>query len=426
MATERVNIIIEAKNQTGKAFKSADKGMAGLRKKINAHSTAIKLAAAGAVAALGTFAFQSVSEASDLEESMNAVNVVFGEGADIIHKFGRSAATNVGLARSQFNQLSSQTGALLKDVGIPMEDVADKTNMLSVRAADMASVMNTDVEVALSAINQALRGETEAIRRFTGDVTDATIEQFRLANGMSKPVKEMNEQEKRLLRMQVVMEQTDKFAGDFANTNDSLANKQRILTGRFKDAKAEIGTELMPMFEGFVDLLAGPGLEGLGNFVEGIDAVKEIAGGLGNAFQGFLDRHPEIARVTNLMKEGFEELAEQAGKALQNSIEASRERRGQGRIQVDPETGKIVSGGVLQFATGGIVPGQGAQPAIVHGGEMVLNKSQQEKMFRMLEGNNQQQEAPQITINVQSMNQQDVPGIAEMLGARIQMNPRFN
>lgn len=426
MATERVNIILEAKDQTGKAFRSADKGMGKLRKSINAHATAIKFAAAGAVAAIGAFSVQAVGEASDLEESINAVNVVFGDGADKVLAFGRNASSSVGLANSEFNQLSSQVGALLKDVGLPMDEVADKTNTLAVRAADMASVMNTDVQDALSAINQALRGETEAIRRYTGDVTDATIEQFRLANGMKKPVAEMNEQEKRLLRLQVVMAQTDKFAGDFANTSDSLANKQRILTSRYKDATAELGKELMPIFSDFIGLLEGPGLTGLGNFAEGIKSVKEIASGLGGAFDGFISKYPEVQKTINLMKEGFKELGDQALDALAHMTETMRHQSGQGQIKVNPLTGAIMAGGGLQFATGGIVPGQGEQPAIVHGGEMVLNKSQQNKLFSMLNSGQQSQEAPQITINVQSMDQQDVPGIAEMLGARIQMNPRFN
>ena len=141
------------------------------------------LAVTGAIAGL---AVASVKAASDLEESINAVEVVFGRGSSVIQEFGETAATSVGLARSEFNQLSAVTGALLQDVGLPMQEVAELTNQLSVRAADMASVFNTSVQDALGAVNQALRGETEGIRRFTGDVTEASLEQFRLAENMSK------------------------------------------------------------------------------------------------------------------------------------------------------------------------------------------------------------------------------------------------
>lgn len=100
------------------------------------------------------------------------------------------------------------TGALFQNVGKSEEEVAQMTIELSKRAADMASVFNTDVNDAMSAINQALRGETEAIRRYAGDVTDATLQEYLMAEGINKKVTEMSEAEKRLLRMDVLMKQT--------------------------------------------------------------------------------------------------------------------------------------------------------------------------------------------------------------------------
>jgi hypothetical protein len=44
------------------------------------------------------------------------------------------------------------------------------------------------------------------------------------------------------------MEQTSKTAGDFADTAGEAANAQRILTAQMEDAKAKIGTQLMPVW----------------------------------------------------------------------------------------------------------------------------------------------------------------------------------
>ncbi|MFK8055486.1 MAG: hypothetical protein AB8F78_05125 [Saprospiraceae bacterium] len=105
--------------------------------------------------------------------------------------------------------MSTQVGALLKDTGISTQELSDKTIMLTERAADMASVFNTDVDDAMSAINQAIRGETEAIRRYAGDVTDATLQQYLLSQGIETSVTSMSQQEKRLLRIDVLMQQTN-------------------------------------------------------------------------------------------------------------------------------------------------------------------------------------------------------------------------
>lgn len=187
-----------------------------------------------------------VKNASDLTESINAVNVVFGSGAQKVLDYGRNAATSVGLARSEYNQMATITGALLKDTGLTMDEVAEKTNDLAVRAADMASVFNTSVADAASAVNQAIRGETEAIRRYAGDVSDATLQTYLMSQGIDKNVTELTQQEKRLYRVDLIMAQTAVTAGDFANTSNSLANQQRILTARFKDTTAQIGTALIP------------------------------------------------------------------------------------------------------------------------------------------------------------------------------------
>jgi phage-related protein len=209
-----------------------------------------------AATALTGIGAAAIKAGSDLEESINAVEVVFGEGADTVLEFGQTAARSVGLATNEFNQLATVTGALLKDVGLPMEEVGDLTNDLTIRAADMASVFNTDVKDALSAINQALRGETEAIRRYAGDVTEATLEQFRLAEGISTSVTEMSEQEKRLLRLQLIMKQTETFAGDFANTQDSVANRMRIMKAEMTDTVAKMGTELQPAFQNLLTVVS--------------------------------------------------------------------------------------------------------------------------------------------------------------------------
>jgi hypothetical protein len=53
--------------------------------------------------------------------------------------------------------MATITGALFQNVGKSEEEVANMTIKLSERASDMASVFNTDVADAMSAINQALR-----------------------------------------------------------------------------------------------------------------------------------------------------------------------------------------------------------------------------------------------------------------------------
>lgn len=192
----------------------------------------------------------------DLTESINAVEVVFGEASEAVLKYGETAATSAWLSQTSFNAMSTQVGALLKDTGISTQELSDKTIMLTERAADMASVFNTDVDDAMSAINQAIRGETEAIRRYAGDVTDATLQQYLLSQGIETSVTSMSQQEKRLLRIDVLMQQTNVTAWDFANTSDSLANKQRIIAAQAENVGNVIGKQLQPAIQSILSVVA--------------------------------------------------------------------------------------------------------------------------------------------------------------------------
>ena len=214
--------------------------------RIRQHGVKMGLAIAGIGASISALSGFSIKAASDLEESVNAVNVVFGDAASTIHQFGETSSRSVLLSQASFNQLSAQTGALLTNFGSSTEEAADQTIVLAQRAADLASVFNTDVDQALNAINAALRGETEAIRFYAADVTDASLQNHLLAQGINDSVAAMTIQEKAQLRLQVLLAQTAKVQGDVERTAGSFANTSKGLAAELTNVGAAIGTALIP------------------------------------------------------------------------------------------------------------------------------------------------------------------------------------
>ena len=79
-------------------------------------------AALGGVAALGAGIFllakKAIPAASDLVESINAVEVVFEDNADTILEWGKTAAKTAGLSQAEFAQMAAQTGAMLQTFGL--------------------------------------------------------------------------------------------------------------------------------------------------------------------------------------------------------------------------------------------------------------------------------------------------------------------
>ena len=200
-----------------------------------------------AVEKVGDLITSTITPASNLAESINAVNVVFEEGAGIIAEYGKTSATAVGLSTAKFNQLASVTGAFLTNLGFNSEEAAHKTIELTERASDMASVFNTDVDTALQAIQSGLKGEFNPLEQFGVKMSAATITAKAMEMGLEDVNGELTESAKAQATLAILMEQTDKVAGDFTNTSHQLANMQRILGATFENIKARIGTALLPM-----------------------------------------------------------------------------------------------------------------------------------------------------------------------------------
>jgi hypothetical protein len=212
------------------------------------------VAGAFAVREVAQFANAAIDSAANLGESINAVDVVFGDASQTLHEYGKQAATSVGLAQVEFNELATNSGALLTNFGFTQQQAADESINLTERAADMASVFNTDGDEALFAVQAGLRGETEPLRRFGVSLDDATIRAKAVELGLAATTAEVDKNGKATAALALFYEQTDKVAGDFANTSGSLANQQRIMAAEFENAKAEIGQALLPVMQQLVSI----------------------------------------------------------------------------------------------------------------------------------------------------------------------------
>jgi hypothetical protein len=210
--------------------------------------TSSPLAIAGATAAVGAFAAKAINDASALEESVNAVNVAYGNAAGGVHALGAESAESFGLSERAFNQFSVQFSAFAEKIATASgRQIAPVLDEVTTRIADFASVNDLELGESARIVQSALAGETEAIRRFGVDVSAAAVTQQALSSGLAETSSEITEQDKILARYQLIMEQTAKTAGDFERTQDSLANQQRVLSANLENLSASFGSTLVPV-----------------------------------------------------------------------------------------------------------------------------------------------------------------------------------
>jgi hypothetical protein len=236
---------------------TADKELGRAEKKLDKMSAGLSKFGAGAVAFAGLAGAGLVKVAmgaSDLEESINAVRVTFGEAGEGILQLGRDAAKAVGLSNVEFNGLAVQFSSFAEKVAGEGGDVVQTLADMTGRAADFASVMNIDVAQAATIFQSGLAGETEPLKKFGIDLSAAAVGAFAVANGISASASAMSEADKVQARYGLLMEQTAKTAGDFANTSDGMANQQRILKAEFKNLSDGIGAGVLPMLTELVSV----------------------------------------------------------------------------------------------------------------------------------------------------------------------------
>lgn len=304
-----VNLIgrdVSASKALKNVGKNAKDSGAMMRKMGSIASKSFKAIAAGAaIAAVATFkvAKESVKAASDLAESTSKIGAVFKQTNDAVLEWSRGAAEGFGQSRQAALEAAGTYGNLIQAFGIAEPKAAKMSMRLVELAADLASFNNTSVEEAIEALRSGLSGETEPLKRYGVALNDVRLKEEALRLGLVKTTKgTLPIAIKTQAAYSLILRDTKLAQGDFERTSDGLANQQRILTARFKDASAELGQSLLPIaldlvralnrevvpaVKTFIDVLTGR--KDMEDFGDSMTPLQESAGKLAKAMRRFAE-----------------------------------------------------------------------------------------------------------------------------------------
>ena len=239
-------------------FESAMEGAEKKMKNIGSSLTGVgtKMTAGVTLPIVG-MGLVAVNAASDMEESMSKVDVVFGDNAAAIIAWSEDAATAMGMPQQEALEAVGTYGNLLQSIGVIPEMAADMSTEFIGLAADLASFNNASPEETLLALRSALTGEFEPMKRFGVALNQAAISEQAVAMGLVEVGDKLTPAIKAQAGYALIMEQTTLAQGDFVRTSEGLANSQRILSSQFKDTAASIGEQLLPIALDLVNWLRG-------------------------------------------------------------------------------------------------------------------------------------------------------------------------
>ncbi|WP_068802064.1 transglycosylase SLT domain-containing protein [Corynebacterium phoceense] len=215
-----------------------------------------KIHATAALGGIGLIAKESMAYAAEAEQSYGAVESIFADHAQGIIDKSKQAATEVGVSGREYRELSANMGAMLKNMGMPMDEVADKSQNLVGVAADLAATFGGTTKEAVESVTSLLRGETDPIEKYGVSIKQADIEARMAADGLDNLSGEAEKQAKAQTLLKLLTEQTASAQGQFARETDTAAHKQQVATAKYNDAKEAIGTALLPIMSELADKAA--------------------------------------------------------------------------------------------------------------------------------------------------------------------------
>lgn len=263
-------------SNTTKSIKSTRSGFRGLASTIGKFYATYWLVMR-AVGKIGG----AVDLASQLTEVQNVVDTTFGDMASKVDDFTKTSIQDFGMSELTVKQISSRFQALGTSVGISSEQVANGTAVankalmsqnntlykttdsmadmslnLTRLAGDMASFYDVDQADVAKSLQSIFSGTIAPLRRYGLDLTQATLSEWAMKNGLDANIKSMTQAEKVLLRYNYVMANTQAAQGDFAKTANTWANSVRVLKQEFQAWGSIIGSVIINALKPFVQALS--------------------------------------------------------------------------------------------------------------------------------------------------------------------------
>ncbi len=283
----------------GDTIQAAGNKLESVGGKVSSLGTALT---AGVTAPLVAAGGVAVNMASDYEESLNKVEVAFGDASQGVKEFAQTTVDQFGIAEGTALDMAALYGDMATSMKIPREEAAQMSQELVGLAGDLASFKNIGLDEASTALKSIFTGETESLKNLGVVMTETNLQAFALSNGLLSSEKSarqlqeesialreaqeqyntavekygesswqaekallnlqdateeankvgeaqwdsLSESEKVMIRYQYVLAATKNAQGDYARTATGTANSLRTMQESSKELAVAFGQELLP------------------------------------------------------------------------------------------------------------------------------------------------------------------------------------
>jgi hypothetical protein len=255
------------------SVKTASAGMTSFVSKMKQVGATMGVAFAGQQVV--QFGKDVIMAASNMNESLAKMQVVFGENASAVEKWADTSSTAMGMSKQSAVEAAGTYGNLFQAFGLGQQPAQEMSTILVQLASDLASFNNTSIDDAILALRSGLSGETEPLKKFGVALSEARLKEQAMSMGLIKSTKEaLTPAAKAQASYALIMKDTILAQGDFARTGDGTANTMRTLQANMENAKAALGAGLLPAFNALLAVLK-PIIASMASFGKFLAANKE-------------------------------------------------------------------------------------------------------------------------------------------------------
>ncbi|HEM5089430.1 TPA: hypothetical protein U1265_000270 [Streptococcus suis] len=229
---EAQSVFESFQSKSNRTFENVANGFQTAGLALSAGLTAPALAGIGAV----------VKGYASLEQNLGGTEAVFGQFAKSVQNDAKSAYQTMGLSASDYMATANKMGSLFQGSGVEQQKALDMTSKAMKRAADVASVMGVDMNMAMESVAGAAKGNFTMMDNLGVAMNATTLEAYALEKGLNFKWETASNAEKAELAMQMFMDRTKQYDGNFLKESEkTVAGSLDAMKGAFQNFVAGLG-----------------------------------------------------------------------------------------------------------------------------------------------------------------------------------------
>lgn len=267
---------------------------------------------------------KSITLASDYAEILNKYQMSFGDLTEENLALTEKLADAFGISSNTLMDYTATFNNMLNGLkGLDVGTSAKLSQTLTQMAVDYSSLFNVSIDSSMKAFQSAIAGNIRSLRDISGyDVSETTIYSIYQQMGGTKSMRQLNQLEKRLLRIVAIQKQMESTGalGDYGRTIDTVSNQVKILKEQLIEMGKWIGMNLLVYIKPLI-IYANALVMTITRFAKELAKAKEEADGIDykKEFAGFSGGVDDVTESTEALAESLTTLPLDKLNVLSNS-----------------------------------------------------------------------------------------------------------